>query len=350
MAVSWNNNASALDGALLAIGRTPLVRLNRIPASEGIRPSIYAKLEFMNPTGSLKDRIYHRMITEAVKRGDLRAGMEILESSTGNAGIACVFVGRSLGFKVTIVMPEGMSVERRKIMTALGGDVVATPGGESDVDLCMAKIGEMMEKEPGRYWFPDQFSNTDNPLAHYETTGPEIWEQTAGGVEAIVLTQGTGGAVTGIGRYLRERNPSVRLYAAEPEEAPLLADRRWGTHSIEGIGDGFVPANLDLSILTGVVTVPSEGAIAMAKRIIREEGLLVGISSGANLLASIKVARRHPELKKIVVLFNDNSMRYFSTALFDVHKSVDVPEREHPMDSYTREQLDANQGRWEIIR
>jgi cysteine synthase A len=348
--VSWDKNGKAFDDVLDAIGRTPLVKLRKIPASEGVKPSIYAKLEFTNPTGSLKDRIYYKMIKAAVERNELRPGMEILESSTGNAGIACVFVGRSLGFKVTIVMPEGMSVERRKIMKALGGDVITTPGGESDVDLCLKKIEEMKAAEPSRYWFPNQFSNPDNPRANYEATGPEIWEQTAGGVDAVVLTQGTGGAVTGIGRFLREKNPLVKLYAAEPEEAPLLAERRWGAHSIEGIGDGFVPANLDLSILTGVVTVPSEGAISMTKRIMKEEGLLVGISSGANTLAALKVARRHPELKKIVVLFNDNAMRYFSTALFDVQKEVEVPDREHPMDSYTKEQLDANQGRWEIIR
>jgi cysteine synthase A len=350
MGVFWNKDGKAYDSVLDAIGRTPLVKLKRIPQSEGVKPSVFAKLEFTNPTGSLKDRIYYEMITEAIRRGDLKPGMEVLESSTGNAGIACVFVGRALGYKVTIVMPEGMSIERRKIMKALGGEVITTPGGESDVDLCMKRVLEMTKAEPAKYWFPDQFSNPDNPRAHYETTGPEIWEQTEGRVDAIVLTQGTGGAVTGIGRFLREKNPKVLLYAAEPAEAPLLAERRWGAHSIEGIGDGFVPRNLDLGILTGVVTVPSDEAISMTKRVMKEEGLLIGISSGANLVAAIKVARRHPELQEIVVLFNDNAMRYFSTTLFDVKKEVDVPEREHPMDSYTKEQLDANQGRWEIIR
>ncbi|MGA1975024.1 MAG: cysteine synthase family protein [Conexivisphaerales archaeon] len=235
MAVSWNRTGRSFDNVLDAIGRTPLVMLGHIPRSEGVKPSIFAKLEFMNPTGSLKDRIYHKMIVEAIKRKELRPGMEILESSTGNAGIACVFVGRAIGYKVTIVMPEGMSVERRKIMKALGGDVITTPGGESDVDLCLAKIETMCRENPSKYWFPNQFSNPDNPQAHYETTGPEIWEQTSGGVDAVVLTQGTGGAVTGIGRYLREKNPSVRLYAAEPSEAPLLADRKWGTHSIDEV-------------------------------------------------------------------------------------------------------------------
>ena len=327
-----------------------MVKLRRIPQDEGVIPSIYAKLEFMNPTGSLKDRIYYKMITEAIKRKDLRPGMEIIESSTGNAGISCVFVGRALGYRVTIVMPEGMSVERRKIMKALGGEVVTTPGGETDVDLCMKKIEEMMETEPSRYWFPNQFSNPDNPRAHYGTTGPEIWEQTHGKVSAVVLTQGTGGTLTGIGRYLRRKNPNVLLYAAEPSEAAMLAERKWGAHSIEGIGNGFVPRNLDLSILTGVVTVPSEEAISMTKRVMKEEGLLVGISSGANVVAALKVARRHPDLKEIVVLFNDSALRYFSTAVFDVEKEVEVPVREHPMDSYSKEQLDANQDRWEIIR
>ncbi len=348
--IEWNRNRTAFSSALDAVGRTPLVKLRSIPQVEGVRPSIYAKLEFMNPTGSLKDRIYYHMIASAVKRGELKPGMEILESSTGNAGIACVFVGGSFGYKVTIVMPEGMSIERRKMMMALGGEVITTPGGESDVDLCLEKIEEMRAKEPSKYWFPNQFSNPDNPRAHYETTGPEIWQQASGGVDALVLTQGTGGAVTGIGRFLRERNPGVRLYAAEPAEAPLLAERKWGTHSIEGIGDGFVPANLDLSILTGVVTVPSEEAISMTKRVMKEEGLLVGISSGANTAAALKVAKAHPGLRKIVVLFNDNSTRYFSTSLFDVEKRVEVPEREHPLDAYTREQLDAHQAKWEILR
>ena len=175
MVVSWNKAGTTFDNVLDAIGRTHLVRLRHIPASEGVKPDIHAKLEFMNPTGSPKDRIYNKMITEAMGRGDLRPGMEVLESSTGNAGIACVFVGRSLGFKVTIVMPEGMmGIERRKMMKALGGEVVATPGGESDVDLCLRKIEEMWSAEPSKYWFPKQSSNPDNPLAHFQTTSPEI--------------------------------------------------------------------------------------------------------------------------------------------------------------------------------
>jgi cysteine synthase A len=347
--IDWKANETAMDDVLQAIGRTPLIRLKRIPASEGLKLEILAKLELLNPTGSLKDRIYYRMIYQAVKRGELRPGMEILESSTGNAGISCVFVGRALGYKVTIVMPDGMSIERKKIIKGLGGDVITTPGGESDVDLCMKKIEEMKASDPSRYWFPNQFSNPDNPLAHYETTGPEIWRQTKGKVEAVVLTQGTGGALTGIGRFLKEKNPEVKLYAAEPTEAPLLSRRTWGAHAIEGIGDGFVPVNLDLSILTGIVRVTSAESIAMAKRVMKEEGLLVGISSGANLAAAIKVARAHSDLREIVILFNDNSMRYFSTALFDVEKEVEVPEREHPMDSYTREQLDKYQSGWEIL-
>jgi cysteine synthase len=194
MVVPWNKSGAAFDSVFDAIGRTPLVKLRQIPQSEGVLPSVYAKLEFTNPTGSLKDRIYYKMITEAVKRKDLRPGMEILESSTGNAGIACVFVGRALGYKVTIVMPEGMSVERRKIMKALGGDVITTPGGESDVDLCMKKIAEMIRFEPARYWFPDQFSNPDNPKAHYETTGPEILRDLPE-VDAFIAGTGTGGTL-----------------------------------------------------------------------------------------------------------------------------------------------------------
>ena len=349
MSVNWTANSRAFDSVLEAIGRTPMVKLQNIPKQEGVDATIYAKMDFLNPSGSLKDRVYYRMITEAVKRGDLRPGMEIIEVSTGNAGIACVFVGRRLGFKVTIVMPAGMSEERKKVIRALGGEIIETPGAESDVDISYELVKKMIRENPGKYWFPDQYTNQDAVRAHYETTGAEIWEQTEGKVDALVLTQGTGGTLTGVGRYLRERKPDVKLYAAEPSEAPLLAKRKWGSHRIEGIGDGFVPRNLDLSILNGVVLVSSQEAIDMAKRLMLEEGLLAGISSGANVAAAIKVAKKHPELKHIVIMLNDTALRYFSTPLFDVEKELEIPEREHPMDEYTKEQLDKYQPGWEII-
>lgn len=331
------------------IGKTPLVSLRNIPKTEGIQADLRVKLEFANPTGSLKDRIYYEMITKAIERGDLKPGMEILEASTGNAGIACTFVGTTLGYPATIVLPAGMSQERMKIIRAYGGRIINTPGGESDVDLCLEKIRELKEKDPSKYWEPGQFSNEDNVNAHYKTTGPEIWEQTGGLVDCFLASQGTGGTLTGVGRYLRKHNPRIELYAVEPVEAPILSRRKWGSHKIEGIGDGFVPRNLDLSQLNGIITVTSDNAIRMAKRLAREEGIFCGISSGCNVAAAVKLARRHPDLRTIVTMINDTGTRYFSTELCDEVKHLEIPEREHSLDPYTVEQLDKYQNRWEII-
>ena len=349
MSVNWTANSKAYDSILDAIGRTPMVKLQKITKSANIKANIYGKLDYLNPSGSLKDRVYHRMITEAIKRGDLKPGVEIIEVSTGNAGIACTWVGTALGYKVTIVLPIGMSEERKKLIRGLGGNIIETPGAESDVDISYDLVKKMIKENPGKYWFPDQYTNLDAVAAHHDTTGAEIWQQTGGKIDALVLTQGTGGTLTGAGRYLKERNPKVLLYAVEPTEAPLLSKRQWGSHRIEGIGDGFVPRNLDLSIMAGVVTVTSAEAIDMGKRLINEEKMLCGISSGGNVAAAIKVAKKHPELKNIVVMLNDSAMRYFTTSLFDVEKHVEIPEREHPMDEYTKEQLDKYQSKWEII-
>lgn len=289
------------------------------------------------------------MIARAIKKGNLKLGMKIVEVSTGNAGISCAFIGTLLGYEVTIVMPTGMSEERKKIIRALGGEIIETPGGESDVDLSYKKAKQLVEENPGKYWLPDQFSNPDAVLAHYETTAVEIWKQTEGKVDALVLAQGTGSTLTGVGRYLKERNPSIKIYAVEPREASLLSRRRWGSHRIEGIGDGFIPRNLDLSILNGVVTVSSEEAIEMAKELIKKEKLLAGISSGANIAAVIKVAKKHPELKHIITMLNDTATRYFTTLLFGVEKKLEIPEREHPLDEFTKSQLDKYQPKWEII-
>jgi len=345
--IKWDGNRKYSKNIFETIGRTPLVRLNRI--AEDIKTEILLKLEYFSPSGSLKDRIYYNMITKAEKRGLLRPGMTILECSTGNAGIACSFVAAVKGYKCIIVMPEGMSEERKKIDLAYGAELVYTPGGESDVDLALQKLEEIRRKNPKKYWVPSQFNNPDNIEAHYKTTGPEIWEQTGGKLDAYVATQGTGGALTGIGRYLRKRNPKVKLYAAEPSECPLLSRRQWGEHKIEGIGDGFVPRDLDLSQLTGIITISSDQSIAMAKRLAREEGIFCGISSGGNVVAALKLAQRHPEMKRIVTMINDSGQRYFSTELCGESKQVESPEREHPMDNYTREQLDKYQKNWEII-
>ena len=347
MTVAWDAHHRALPSIAHAVGRTPLVRLDRVTA--GLTPAVYLKIEWYGPTGSLKDRIYLHMFDRAEARGDLRPGMRVLECSTGNAGIACAFVSAVKGYPCTIVMPEGMSDERTKIMRAYGADLVFTPGGESDVDLALARLAEIRAGDPAAYWIPGQFSNADNVQAHYRTTGPELWEQTGGIVGAFVASQGSGGTLTGVGRYLRERDARIRLYAVEPAECALLARREWGPHGIEGIGDGFIPENLDVSLLSGVVTTTTEESIDLARRLAREEGIFCGISTGCNVAAALKVARSHPELPSVVTMANDTGQRYFTTALCGELKHVDVPERDHPMDERTARELDRYQPGWEVL-
>jgi cysteine synthase A len=347
MTARWDAYRTALPSIASAVGRTPLVKLNRIAASG---PPIYVKVEWYGPSGSLKDRIYLHMFEQAEARGDLRPGIRVLECSTGNAGIACAFVAAVKGYPCTVVMPEGMSEERKKIMRAYGAELVFTPGGESDVDLSLRKLEAIRARDPGGYWVPGQFANADNVDAHYRTTGPEIWEQTGGIVGAFVASQGSGGTLSGVGRALRERDGRVGLYAVEPEECALLSRRAWGPHGIEGIGDGFIPDNLDVSLLTGVITTTTDESVRMARRLAREEGLFCGISTGCNVAAAVKLAAGHPELSAIVTMVNDTGQRYFTTPLCGEAKHVEVPEREHPMDERTRRELDRYQARWEILR
>ena len=343
----WNRYAAALPSIADAVGRTPLVKLNRI--TRDVRPAIYVKVEWYGATGSLKDRIYLHMFTKAEERGDLKPGMRVLECSTGNAGIACAWVAAVKGYPCTIVMPEGMSDERKKIMRAYGADLVFTPGGESDVDLSLQKLEQIRGAAPGQFWVPGQFDNPDNVETHMLTTGPEVWEQSGGTIDAFVDSQGSGGLLTGVGRYLRTQDPRVRLYAVEPAECALLSKRAWGHHGIEGIGDGFVPRNLDVSILTGIITTTTEESVDIARRLAREEGIFCGISSGCNVAAALKLARRHPELGTIVTPINDTGQRYFTTPLCGEVKHVEIPEREHPLDPHTIEQLDRYQAKWEIV-
>jgi cysteine synthase A len=345
--ILWDAHRNALTSIAQAVGRTPLVRLGRVAA--GVVPTLYLKLEWYGPSGSLKDRIYLHMFERAEARGELRPGMRVLECSTGNAGIACAFVAAVKGYACTIVMPEGMSDERKKIMRAYGADLVFTPGGESDVDLALRRLGEIRAGDPAGYWVPGQFSNADNVEAHYRTTGPEIWEQCGGVIGAFVAAQGSGGTLSGVGRYLRQQDDRIRLYAVEPDECALLARRAWGPHGIEGIGDGFIPENLDVSLLSGVITITTEEAIATARGLAAEEGIFCGISTGSNVAAALKLARRHPGLAPIVTMANDTGQRYFTTALCGEAKRVDVPEREHPMDERTRGELDRYQASWEVL-
>lgn len=291
---------------------------------------MFAKLEYFGPSGSVKDRIVPFMAQEAERRGELRPGMVVIEGTTGNTGIATAMMGAAKGYQVIIVMPEGMSSERQKVIRAYGAELVLTPGGESDVDLVLEKVQELKRTHGDQIWEVGQFTNHDNERAHYFTTGPEIWEQTEGQIDGFVAAQGTGGTLTGVTRYLKERKPDLLSFAVEPAECAILSGRGWGPHRIEGIGDGFIPKVLDLQLVDGVVTVSSDEAADMAKRIAREEGIFCGISSGCNVVACLKVARRHLELRTIVTIVNDSGLRYLSTELTAEPVTLHIPKRSHP--------------------
>jgi len=325
--INWDNNKKMHDSIFAAVGNTPLVKLNRV--ADGSQAVIAGKLEYFSPSGSLKDRILFRMVEAAEARGELRPGMTIIEGTTGNTGIATAMVGAVKGYPVIIVMPEGMSEERKKTIRAYGAELVFTKGAESDVDIVIEQVQAIKRENPGKMWEVAQFSNQDNMIAHYETTGPEIWEQTDGKVDAFVASQGTGGTVTGVAKYLKEKNPAIKIFAVEPSECAILSGEGWGTHRIEGIGDGFIPDVLDVRYLDGVVQTTSDESIAMAKRLAREEGIFCGISSGCNVAACQKVAAAFPELKVIVTMINDNGHRYFTTELCGAPAEVDIPDREH---------------------
>ncbi|MGI5838990.1 MAG: cysteine synthase A [bacterium] len=325
--INWDKNKKIHESIFDAVGNTPLVQLSR--TAEGIKPKIAGKLEFFSPSGSLKDRILFRMVEAAEQRGELRPGMTIIEGTTGNTGIATAMVGAVKGYPVIIVMPEGMSEERKKTIRAYGAELVFTKGAESDVDIVIDKVQEIKRQNPGKMWEVAQFSNQDNMTAHYQTTGPEIWEQTAGKVGAFVASQGTGGTVTGVAKYLKEKNPAIKIFAVEPAECAILSGEGWGTHRIEGIGDGFVPEVLDLQYIDGIVQTTSDESIAMAKRLAREEGIFCGISSGCNVAACRKVAEAFPGIGLIVTMINDNGHRYFTTELCGAPAEVEIPDREH---------------------
>lgn len=343
--MDFDQNRRMHESVLGAVGRTPLVRLRRV--ADGF---LALKLEWFGASGSLKDRIYLRMIEAAERSGALRPGMTLLECSTGNAGAACAMIAAVKGYPCTVVMPAGMSEERKRLIAAYGATLELTPGGESDVDLSLQRLEALRRAAPERYFVPAQFSNPENPNAHEQTTGPEIWEQTEGRVDAFIASQGTGGCVTGVGRFLRKQNPNVQLWVVEPEECAILAEGRWGPHGIEGIGDGFIPENLDCGPLTGVVTTTTAESIQIAQRLAREEGLFCGISSGCNVAAALRLKAAHPELGCVVTLANDTGQRYFSTALCGAEKQVEVPEREHRLDARTTALLARHRPGWEILR
>ncbi|MDP2871887.1 MAG: cysteine synthase family protein [Bacillota bacterium] len=335
MELDWQRNRKIAESIFDTAGLTPLVRLGRSVAGTAGGAEILAKLEYYGPTGSLKDRILFRMVEAAERRGELRPGMTIIEGTTGNTGIAASMVAAVKGYPCIIVMPAGMSEERKLAITMYGAELRYTAGGESDVDVVLDTVREIVEGDPGRYWEAGQFENPDNVAAHYATTGPEIWEQTGGLLDVLVAAQGSGGTLSGAGRYLKQqaagRGRRVLVYAVEPSECPVLSRGEWGTHGIEGIGDGFVPGNLHLDTLDGVVQVSTGEAVATARRLAREEGIFCGISSGCNVAAAQRIAERHTELRRIVTFINDHGFRYFSTPLCGHTKQVEVPDRQHPL-------------------
>jgi len=297
-------------------GKTPLLRLSGIIREENLSADILAKVEFLNPAGSVKDRVAVKMISDAEERGLLKEGSVIIEPTSGNTGIGLAMAGVAKGYRVIIVMPDTMSVERRKIIAAYGAELVLTDGAMGMKGAI--KKAEELKNEIDNSVVMGQFVNPSNAMAHYETTGPEIWEDTDGKVDIFVCGIGTGGTITGTGKFLKEKNPDIKIIGVEPLSSPFLTKGVSGAHKLEGIGAGFIPEILDTDIYDEVITVSNEDAYSMGRNLARKEGLLVGVSSGAAAVAAVEIAKR-PENKDktIVVLLPDTGMRYLSTAMFD---------------------------------
>ena len=298
------------------VGNTPLMELGNLARKEGLKARILAKLEYLNPAGSVKDRVGKAMIEAAEKEGKLKEGGVIIEPTSGNTGMGLAAVAASKGYQVILTMPETMSKERRNILKAYGAKIVLTPGEEGMAGSI--KKAEELAKEIPDSIIAGQFENPVNPTAHYQTTGPEIWRDTEGAVDVFVATVGTGGTITGTGRYLKEQNPRTQVVAVEPAGSPVLSEGKSGPHGIQGIGAGFVPKVLDTGVYDQIITATEEESYAAAKKLAKAEGIQVGISSGAALEAAMKLARSEEyEGKTIVVLLPDSGDRYYSTALFE---------------------------------
>lgn len=318
------NNTAAQKGANIMaiynnvtelIGKTPILKLNNFSKSEGVAANIFAKLEYFNPAGSVKDRIAYAMISDAEAKGELKPGATIIEPTSGNTGIGLASVGTAKGYKVILTMPETMSVERRNLVKAYGAEVVLTEGAKG-MKGAIEKANELKEQTPGSVIL-GQFVNPANPKAHYETTGPEIWADTEGKVDAFIAGVGTGGTLSGVGKYLKEKNPNVKIFAVEPQTSPVLSEGHGGAHKIQGIGAGFVPDTLNTSVYDEVIPVPNEAAFETGNKIAKTEGIFVGISSGAAVWAAEQLAKRDEfKGKNIVVLLPDTGDRYLSTDLF----------------------------------
>ena len=296
------------------VGNTPLVRVNNLIKKDELKADVLTKLEYFNPAGSVKDRIAKEMILDALEKGLINENTTLIEPTSGNTGIGLSAVATALNLKIIITMPETMSVERRNLMKAYGAELVLTPGSEG-MKGAIAKAKELASQIENSF-IPGQFENPANPTAHYKTTGPEIYEQTEGKVDIFVAGVGTGGTISGIGKYLKEKNPEVKVVAVEPASSPVLSTGKGGAHKIQGIGAGFVPETLDTKIYDEIITVENEDAFATGKEMAKTEGILVGISSGAALYAAKELAKREENVgKTIVVLLPDGGDRYLSTPL-----------------------------------
>ena len=299
------------------IGNTPLVQLSNYSANKGLEANVIAKLESFNPAGCVKERIAQAMVEDAEAAGILKAGTEIIEPTSGNTGIGLALVAAIKGYKLTLTMPETMSVERRNLLKALGANLVLTPGANG-MKGAIARAIELHEENPNSY-IPQQFENASNPSVHNRTTGPEVWNDTDGKVDIFICGVGTGGTITGVGEVLKQNNPAIKVIAVEPIDSPVLSGGKPGPHKIQGIGAGFVPGVLNQKIIDEIIKVKNDDAFATSNELARTEGLLVGISSGAAVFAALQIAKR-PENKdkNIVIILPDTGERYLSTALYDV--------------------------------
>ncbi len=308
--------AHYIDSITEAIGRTPLVRLGRYDEAAHTLGTIFAKVEAFNPGGSVKDRVALNMINTAEKAGILHPGGTIIEPTSGNTGVGLALVGAARGYKVILTMPDTMSVERRKLLAGLGAKIILTPGA-TGMKGAIAEAERLRDETPGAVIL-GQFVNPANPAVHYATTGPEIWEALDGHVDVFVAGVGTGGTVSGVGRYLKEKNPAVHIVAVEPTDSPVLSGGKPGPHKLQGIGAGFIPDTYDANVVDEIITVTTDEAFEAARRLAHTQGILVGISSGAALHAATTIARRpEEEGKNIVVLLPDTGERYLSTPLFE---------------------------------